>query len=62
MTHKSLVILVILGMAILLPILFGLAYFLGDRNYIIALLLLFGLLSTDIFVSLQLIDKTLNHP
>lgn len=62
MSHKSPLILLIFGMAIMLPILLGLAYLLGNMNYLVALILLLSILSTDILVSLQLIDKTLNHP
>ena len=53
--------LVFLGVIFVLAILFGLVYLFWDVGYIIALMLLFMGLSTDLFVSLKLIDKTLKH-
>ncbi len=50
-----------LGAVFLLAILLGITYLFGDVSYIIALMLLFLGLSTDIFVSLKLIDKTLKN-
>lgn len=61
MTQEFRIILFFFGMIILFPILFGLAYLLWNMNYLAALLLLFIGLSTDILVSLKLIDETLNH-
>ena len=53
--------LVFLGVVFVLAILFGLVYLCWDVGNIIALMLLFMGLSTDLFVSLKLIDKTLKH-
>jgi len=53
--------LVLLGMLILFPVLFGLAYSLWNMNHLAALMVLLIGISVDLLGGLELLDRTLSH-
>ncbi|OKH39758.1 hypothetical protein NIES2119_05790 [[Phormidium ambiguum] IAM M-71] len=52
---------IFLGMIILYPLLFGLAYLLWNVNHAVALIVLFIGLSADVLGGLELLNRTLSH-
>lgn len=52
---------IFLGMIILYPLLFGLAYLLWNLNHAVALIVLFIGLSADVLGGFELLDRTLSH-
>ena len=53
--------LLLLGMLILFPVLFGLAYLLWNVNHFIALMVLFIGISADLLGGFELLDRALSH-
>jgi len=53
--------LVFLGMLILFPVLFGLAYLLWNMNHLAAVMALFIGISVDLLGGFELLDRTWGH-